>query len=287
MNLCLFVLALIDIVYLLYCMIFTVAYWMRIFDPALGEEFYQKTLFYAGGVCSGLRETSTSVSVLIAVERCVCVVFPLRANSFMTTRTMGILLAAIVVGMQLAFIMTPLKRYVFPVYDNTTGMTMWKVARSATWQDNEALLLYDTVDDTIMLITFPFVMFILVSGATAITVVKLRAAMSWRLKKSSVRSEARVSQVALTRMLVLASYIFVASKVPVITVSMARLIYSEFSTFGKQYNAFKLFDLIVNFLPYAHCAVSFFVYYSMSSRFRSELRVLCGCSCRRTYLKDL
>ncbi|XP_025097636.1 uncharacterized protein LOC112565950 [Pomacea canaliculata] len=181
MNLCLFVLALIDIVYLLYCMIFTVTYWMKILDPVLGEEFYQITFCYAGGVCSGLRETSTSVSVLIAVERCVCVVFPLRANSFMTTRTMGILLAAIVVGMQLAFIMTPLKRFVFPVYDNTTGMTMWKVARSATWQDNEALLLYDTVDDTILLVAFPFIVFILVSGATAITVVKMLDVL-WTVK---------------------------------------------------------------------------------------------------------
>ncbi|PVD27966.1 hypothetical protein C0Q70_10542 [Pomacea canaliculata] len=109
-------------------------------EPKAGEELFVKTLYYAMGVNYGLREASTCISVLIAVDRCLCVVFPLRANTLMSTRTMGILLATIVIGMQLAFVTTPVKRYVFAVYDNTTGGTRWAVAPSAAWQKSEVLL---------------------------------------------------------------------------------------------------------------------------------------------------
>ncbi|XP_025097627.1 neuromedin-U receptor 2-like [Pomacea canaliculata] len=278
MNLCLFVHALVDMTYLVSSLAFNVTYWIKLLQPVPGEELYRKTHCYAMGVCAGFREASACINAVIAVERCVCVVFPLMANSLMSTKAMGIMLVAIVIGMQLAFATNPIKRYVYPVYDNTTGMTMWQMARSAAWQDNEALLLYDTVDDTIMMIIFPFVIFALVSGVTTITVVKLRAAMSWRRKASSRGNHAQPQQVALTKMLVLASCIFVACKVPVIAFTMGRVVYPEFSPFGSQHNAFRIADLIAPYFPYAHCAVSFFVYYSLSSRFRSELQGLCGCS---------
>ncbi|XP_025097648.1 uncharacterized protein LOC112565963 [Pomacea canaliculata] len=277
MNLCLFVLALVDMTYLAYSLIFTLAFWIRLLEPILGEEVYQKTYYYATGANFGFRETSACISVLIAVERCVCVVFPLRANNLMSTRTMGILLVAIVIGMQLAFVTTPIKRYVLPTYDNITGETRWRMVPSAAWQNSEGLLRYDVIEDTIMMVIFPLATFILVSGATAITVVKLRAAMSWREKTSSTSSDAQVQQVALTKMLVLVSCIFIASKVPWIALTVARIFYPDFSPSGRQSNVFRVAELIAFYFPYVHSAVNFFIYISRSSRYKSELRAICNC----------
>ncbi|XP_025097650.1 uncharacterized protein LOC112565965 [Pomacea canaliculata] len=237
MNLCLFTLALVDMTYLIYSMAFSLTFWIRMLEPKAGEELFVKTLYYAMGVNYGLREASTCISVLIAVDRCLCVVFPLRANTLMSTRTMGILLATIVIGMQLAFVTTPVKRYVFAVYDNTTGGTRWAVAPSAAWQKSEVLLVYDKGEDTLMLIVFPLVIFVLVSGSTATTVVTLRAAMSWREKTSSTSSDSQGQQVALTKMLVLVSCVFIVSKVPWVVITLVRIFYPDFSPTGKFINA--------------------------------------------------
>ncbi|KAK7469674.1 hypothetical protein BaRGS_00036303, partial [Batillaria attramentaria] len=52
---------------------------------------------YFNWIMWGMRAASGCITMVIACERCVCVVFPLRANSIMRTRTMGALLAAIVI----------------------------------------------------------------------------------------------------------------------------------------------------------------------------------------------
>lgn len=277
MNLCLYVLALVDTVYLAHTMMFTVAYWVRIQHPLLGDELYQKLRGYTMGVNYGFREASACISVVIAVERCVCVVFPLRANKLMSTRTMGILLVTIVIGMQLAFLTTPFKKYVFSVTNNVTGEISWTLGLSHAWQKNENLLLYDKVEDTIMLVMFPFLTFILVSCATAITVMRLRAAMSWREKMSSFKGNNLCQQVALTKMLIASSIAFVICKIPMISISLVRIFNPEFSPFGSQSNVYKVAELMAHYFPYAHSAFTFFIYYSQSLKFKTVLASVCAC----------
>lgn len=277
MNLCLFALVFVDMTYLAYSMLFTTAFCIRKLEPAIGEELYTKMQYYGISINYGLRETSAGISVLIAVERCVCVVFPLLANTLISTRTMSILLATIVIGMQLAFVTTPVKKRVFPVYDNTTGETRWAVAPSAAWQENQALMLYDKMEDTFMMIVFPLFTFILVSGATAITVIKLRAAILWRKKIRFSGSDAQDHQVALTKMLVLVSCVFIASKAPWVAITVTRIFYPDFSPSGSQSNLYRVLEVVAHYCLYIHSAVNFFIYYSRSSRFKSNLRAVGGC----------
>lgn len=278
MNLCLFVLAIIDMTCLSYSMIYTVTMCIRIAKPELGEELYVKELFYAMGVNYGWREASACINVVIAVERCVCVLFPLQANTIMSTRTMGILLVSIVIGMQLAFVTAPAKRYVFPVYDNTTGKTRWTVTSSEPWKNNQDLILYEKVEDTFMMIVFPFFTFTVVSGATIITVVKVRGAMVWRENASSVTSDAQGQHLALTKMLVVVSCLFVICRIPWVAITLARIFYPSFSSSGRQANLYLVLELVAHYFPYTHSSVTFFIYFSQSSRYRSHLRRLCSSS---------
>ncbi|XP_025097644.1 thyrotropin-releasing hormone receptor-like [Pomacea canaliculata] len=285
MNLCLLVLTLVDMTFVCYSMVFTMTFWIRILMPVLGEEVYTKAQYYAMNVNYGLRETSACISGLIAVERCVCVVLPFHAHFLMSTRTMGILLVAMVITMQLAFITTPLKRYVFAVYDNTTDTLRWTVAVSDAWHRSEGLMLYDKAEDTFMLILLPLVIFFVVSGSTVITVVKLRSALSWRDVVSSSKDSVS-QQVALTRILVLVSGVFIASKAPWVVITLVRFFYPDFSPTGTQSNIYRASDLIAHYCLYFHSSINFFIYYSRSSKFRLHLSRLCQCSHSPPVLPD-
>lgn len=279
MNLCLFVHSLVDMTFLTYSIAFTVSYFYRLVDAVVGEEYYLKTLYYAQGALFGLREASAGISVVIAVERCLCVVFPLRASTLMHWRTMGMLLAAIVVLMQAAFITTPLKYSVVSIASNTSAGARWQPVPDGRWQTDRTLQTYSVAEDALMQIVVPIGTFIIVSLCTTVTVLRLQAAMSWREKTSSSGSDAQVRQVALTRMLVLVSGVFIASKVPFVVMILARNLVSDFSTTGRYYNLYMTTFILVYYLPYANSAVNFFVYVSRSARFRQDLRaIMCGAS---------
>ncbi|XP_025097637.1 uncharacterized protein LOC112565952 [Pomacea canaliculata] len=275
MNLCLCVLSLVDMFYLTFSMVFTASYWAVLINPVVGEVIYQNARCYLMGVNYGLRETSTCINTVIAMERCLCVLLPLQAKTLVSTRTMGILLVAIAISMQFSFITTPIKSFIFPVYDGASNETWWKLTLADSWQKSAVLRVYDKIDDTIMLVVFPILTFILVSGATAITVVSLRAAILWRQKTSSTSGEAQVQQVALTKMLVVVSCFFIAGKVPMISVTVARIVYPEFSPSGRQCNLHRVCEMLARYIPYIYSACNFFVYYSRSSRFRSEVKDIC------------
>lgn len=287
MNLCLFVQVFIDLIFVCYSMVFSLAFWVRILEPIIGEELHVK-MQYALSINYGLREASACISVLIAVERCVCVVFPLRANTLMSTRSMGFLLVAIVITMQLAFVTTPVKKYVYSVYDEATGGSRWVVAPSTAWQTSATLMLYDKVEDTLMMIVFPLVTFLLVSGATVITVVKLKAAISWREKIScSINTNVQSHQVALTKMLVIVSFVFIASKLPWVAFTLARIFWPDFLPSGSQSNIYKVSELMAHYFYYVHSSIDFFIYYARSSRFRSHLQALFTCSHKHTGVREM
>lgn len=93
MNLCLFSLALTDLLFLT-CgfIIFSLGSFLKIYDTTLGDEYFIKNLVYLRGAFYGLRLTSGCITMIITLERCVCVIFPLRAATLMRTSFMGFLI---------------------------------------------------------------------------------------------------------------------------------------------------------------------------------------------------
>nr|KAG5688563.1 hypothetical protein BaRGS_002778 [Batillaria attramentaria] len=97
MNLCLFVLALVDTVYLVSVFVIGVHSFIGLWAQDVGQKYDVTMSLYFSWFMWGMRAASGCITMVIAVERCVCVVFPLRANSIMRTRTMGALLTAIII----------------------------------------------------------------------------------------------------------------------------------------------------------------------------------------------
>nr|KAG5688571.1 hypothetical protein BaRGS_002786 [Batillaria attramentaria] len=207
MNLCLFVLALVDMM--------VVNFSFLVF---------------------GMRATSGCITMVIAVERCVCVVFPLRANSIMRTRTMGALLAITFIIMHLGFSVMFFRNKVESVYDKTRDQVLYRVTPREGFRKYN-FILWDIVYTIIFSFVVPIVTFVVVGVATAVTVIKLRTAIAWRASTSSgggADNQNQQQQVALTKMLVILSGVFMVCTAPLTSLSIVRLLLPDFSSYAKQ-----------------------------------------------------
>ncbi|XP_025099128.1 uncharacterized protein LOC112566915 [Pomacea canaliculata] len=229
MNLCLFALALADFCFVLCSAMYSLVIVLFAFHVQdIGEKEYVKTVAYCSGVIFACRTTSGLYLMVIAVERCVCVVFPFRASSLIRTRTMGILLSTIALICQLGFIGQSLKYNVVEI--KFGGRSRWQLTPTILWLDNRVLI--DTVVYVIFEISVPLIIFLIVSLATVITVIKLSSAMAWRQKTSSSGTDQNERQVALTKTLVLASSVYILSMTPLVLTKAVRVFVEDFSAYG-------------------------------------------------------
>ena len=134
-------------------------------------------------------------------------------------------------------------------------------------------LLYDIVENTILMIVIPFGTFAVVIIATAITVVQLKRAIAWRHGSSS-SSSSGTRDVALVKMLVVVSLIYIISSAPNIALGLSRLLVPDFLHTRRYANIFLASHLMYLVLAQANSSVNFFVYVARSSRFRQELHGL-------------
>nr|KAG5688559.1 hypothetical protein BaRGS_002774 [Batillaria attramentaria] len=174
----------------------------------------QQSVVYISFVTFAMRAASGCITMVVAVERCVCVVFPLRANSIMRTRTMGALLTAIVIALTLAFSIINLRNRVAEVRDEESGKAHHQILVTDFFSKHP--LIYEILFNLILSIVVPIVTFVVVGVATAITVIKLRTAIAWRASTSSGRGDNRSQQqqAALTKMLVILSCVFMVFSTP-------------------------------------------------------------------------
>ena len=223
---------------------------------------------------AGFIYISGFLSTLVALERCLCVVSPLKAQSIISTRT-----TAIVVGVGHVIIMAghyviATRFYVACVYDPLTGLTADVFYLSEFYLQNKALV--DLMDGIVFGILLPgiYVTGILVS--TIVTVLKLRKMAEWREKSSSSSSTSSSStkDVTLTRMLVGTSVLFVALNTPPLAFHVAIPLVPLPGPSGAYYNTYRLFLYMQQLLTYLNSSVNFFVYYRYGTKFRREVQAL-------------
>ena len=109
MNLCLFCLSLVDGMYVF---VFTVANsycLVRVFRPDLETWWKWTVRSYVIGLYAGLLQCSGCLTMIISVERCVCVFLPLRATSLIRTRTMAVIVFTAISTIQGICMIYPLK----------------------------------------------------------------------------------------------------------------------------------------------------------------------------------
>ena len=236
--------------------------------------------FCFSGVRAAFMSISSCTTVVIAVERCLCVLFPLKAQTLMSTRTMAILLLTITLLLQLGFTIFPLRMTVIRTVNAQTGRWVWILVPGRGPNQDLLAFLFKMFFDLTLLVVLPLVAESVVVICTVITVVKLKLALTWRLATStSSNSGAQTQQTALTKMLVVVCCIYVICSTPGCIMTLTRRIDPQYSAGGRYANIFAVTHRLGSTVFSAtNSSVNFFVFYARSSRFRQELRCVCKAS---------
>lgn len=267
MNLCLFTLALVDVFYLMFMFtVFSVSSFIGFVDKSLGDEYYLKSAVMFIGVAFAFRLTSWFITMVIAVERCVCVTFPLSVHSLLKTRTMAVLLLIIFLISHGYHLMVPFLRRAVLVQTEDGGQ--WMFASTEIYENNKFII--EILGTFVVGTAIPLSTFLTVLAATIITVTKLQAAMSWRGKSTSSLTIA--PQMALTSMLVIVSCVYIISMLPLITWHVIITCLPDLLDTKRLHNMLMTVDAIVHCFPLINSSIHFIVYYSRSSRYRRTLR---------------
>ena len=282
MNLCLFCLAIVDTLYL--CSVFTLGSHCIVsrFHQRAGALVATYSRSYVAVLNEALMHNSAVITVIVSVERCVCVVLPLKAATIMSTRAMAALLAASSATVHLLCYLTFLKRDVEVGYDPDSGQLVTRVFLTKLYLD------YPHVFDGVYVfvsIVLKIMTFVMVSLATTVTVFTLKRAIAWReatttttsTSTSSQTQQATRSQLALVQMLVAVSAVYIVCAVPSVTVVMVRSVVEEFEPWGPYPFTVLCCFMLAQVSTSLNSAVNMVVYVLRSSRFRAVLAQLLPC----------
>ncbi|KAL8570086.1 hypothetical protein ACOMHN_033765 [Nucella lapillus] len=212
------------------------------------------------------------LNTLIALERCLCVVSPLKAQGMLKTKTMAGIIAvgsAVILGL---FCIIISRWRVVCLFDPLTGYSVDNYYPSQFYMENKTLV--DFFNGIVFGIFLPGIFVLGVSVSTVIIIVKLRQMSEWRQQSSAVNVSdgSAAKDMTLTRMLIGTSILFVACTIPHLTFHMTLLFVPELSLSGKYYNTYYLFVTIQQLCSYINSSFNFFVYYYFGTKFRMTVK---------------
>ncbi|XP_076464812.1 uncharacterized protein LOC143296666 [Babylonia areolata] len=220
----------------------------------------------------GFNFVSYILSAIIATERCLCVLNPLKFQTLLRTRTMAVVIVAAYVVVLGLYSITAVRIRVGCVYDPVCG-TVAKMGITGDFYKRHQELI-DNLESFVFGVGLPGFVMVVVVTATRLTVVKLRQVVTWRAETSSSISP---REVALTKMLVGTSILFMACIFPVALIRFSWLFLEGMNTGGHQNLSFFLTSLWVSeTFTFINASLNIFVYYAMGSRYRETFWALLG-----------
>ena len=229
----------------------------------------------------GFSWVSQILSAIIATERCLCVLSPLRFQTLLQTRTMtAIIIAVYLVVVGVYFIVAT--RYRFGcVFDPSSNTTHYITVAGEFYKKHQQIIKY--LDSFVYGAGIPVVMIIVVTTATITTAMKIRQAATWRAGSSSASSSSSASlssispkELALTKMLIGVSVLFIVCVSPFALFRFVWLFLPEIDIGRRNQNFYLTGIWTLESFSYVNSSFNIFVYYTMGSRYRDTFRSLCG-----------
>ncbi|KAL8589879.1 hypothetical protein ACOMHN_023966 [Nucella lapillus] len=274
-NLCLFVLAVVDEIYINVCFLQNVELMYTQFASP-GERNGPFLAFIVNHnliTFFGFAWVSQIISAIIASERCFCVVSPLRSHTVLSTRTMAVILGTVVVVVLSLFAVLATKYRMMCVYDPVTNARFNVLEGGEFYFHHQEFI--NILEGLVFGVALPGASILVVIGTTTVTIVKLRKAMAWRSETSGTLS---TREVALTKMLVAVSILFIACVTPYVVIRCTVLFIPGMKPGGRFHNLYLSLLWIEEIPSYFNSSFNIFVYYSMGSRYRDTVRLI---MCRR------
>lgn len=261
-NVCLFCLSLSDLCYLLCGLVmYPGGSLLTLCNKALGDEYQTKFIGTLFGVGVGFQTTSHLIGVIIAVDRCLCVVAPFKSLTMMKTRVMTIIIVVAVVVFQAVCVLIPLSHQ--PRLVLVGGADYWMHIETEFGNSNR--ILFRIVAYAFLGFVFPVFCLLLMTISSIITVSRLRVAITWRKTTSYSCSS---QQEALTVMLVTISIFHIVAMTPSVAVKLSLWFIADIFYSDTYFDLLKTFGAVGNALSFMNTCPNFFIYYCRSSRFR-------------------
>ncbi|XP_076444107.1 uncharacterized protein LOC143282374 [Babylonia areolata] len=260
----------------------------HVISPSWANDVWFKSLirYRLVAIHAGFQLVSNLISIVIAVDRCVCVTWPLKAARVLSTRVTGLIILVFGVltfaGMQFVAFKYDVRCVVI-----SGGKTPPFLMVLPSDLYKEMPIVMDILDSFVFSSLIPTLSLLVTAVATIITAVKLKRAAQWRDNSAQGGSTVVMKQKekALTSMLIVISCIYMACVSPRVIRSLCRFFIPEFRAWGKLCNLMVLTEVLINITLALNSAVNFFVYCAMGSRFRQTMRQLFSCAV--TSPKDL
>ena len=234
----------------------------------------------------GFYFVSQVLSAIIASERCLCVLSPLRSQTLLQTRTMaGIITGVFLVVVGFYFVMA--QRYrVGCVFDPTSNTAMYTLIPAKFYLQHEQLINY--LVGFVYGAAIPGFVVVVVTTTTIITAMKIRQAAAWRASTSSASGSSSISpqELALTKMLIGIAVLFIVCVSPLALFRLAWLFLPEMNLGRRNHNFYATGLWIMEALSCVNSSFSFFVYYTIGSRYRETFRSLLGRNKQETVKKS-
>ncbi|XP_076456723.1 uncharacterized protein LOC143291021 [Babylonia areolata] len=256
---------------------------LSLLDPVAGNYWLQRHNGPVLGNYLGFLSISNVITALIAVERCRCVLAPLKAATFFRTRSMGLVMGAVSLSVLVVEnVVMGFKYQTVPLTHPLTNTSTFISRLSPTYLRHRTLL--DVLEIYLVSVTLPLLSLLVVVLCTAAIIVRLRVSATWRrgavLSGSSMMTSVERQEATMTRMLVTVCGVYVLCMTP--SVCRALLLFSRVPGFlitGHLCNIFKVSTSFTLILEALNASVNFLIYVKQSSHYRCTLRRLLWLHC--------
>ena len=267
-NLCLFSLALVDLIYLT---VIFVIYAERIYTQFTDGErigvVYRYMVDHNVVGLYGFGYGTMFLTAVISVERCICVLFPLKAQTCMATKHIAFLIAIVVLLLAFTRFAVTAMYQITCFYEIRTQRMFWQL------HINDYYFRHRTMISALNGVFYGFCLAVgcpvVVLIATSITALKLIHTVRWRSHTSSSLSS---KEIGVTKMLIALSIEFFLLSIPIISLRVSPVFEPRLTAGGDLANTFNLLLGLSELFFYMSSSVNLFVYYFTGTRFRETLR---------------
>ncbi|GFO04620.1 chemosensory receptor c [Plakobranchus ocellatus] len=242
------------------------------------KTIYTFVLFFIG--------TTSNVSMYatldIAVVRWFSVAMPLSVKTVMTTRRqlLAILFLSITSFFAKAFALSNFR--VVPVLDPTTNVTQLELVLSPNFRERVAVL------DGHQSVTFSL-SFVIMAVCLFLLLVALKRSSKFlsqgltdasnnqdRPTPSVFARRARRREAQVIKVVVLVIAVFLVCNLPIVVLSIIRLIIPEFRRYGNLGRSFEMLFMLGEMAYYINSSVNIFIYYFCNSNYRKVFKLMFG-----------
>ncbi|KAH9513657.1 hypothetical protein Btru_041719 [Bulinus truncatus] len=229
------------------------------------------------------------LTALLAVVRCLSVTLPFKVNVMFVPNRMAAIAATI-------FLLV-VSTYASAIYDRNGWLTIFigsqNITKIVMVQKSHGVV-FDELIYSYIYIFLPLLNLFIIVMCTVILVIKVKTSSRWRrnvqFPKSDIKEdksklftngkkdghlkqgqEKVTKESRLTKMVITINSIFIVCNIPNNIVVVVRLFEPEFTERGAYRFIFIIIHAVMYLLETANSSVSLFVFYSMSSKFRSGL----------------